>query len=71
MDASRESLLVYWLHLVTIFGAFWAGKSLAERIGMTLTTFEAIGVTIILIFIMILAAKIWGWVKRNTQSLLQ
>ncbi|MBK7631993.1 MAG: DUF1624 domain-containing protein [Ignavibacteriales bacterium] len=65
MDASRESLLVYWLHLVTIFGAFWAGKSLAERIGMTLTTFEAIGVTIILIFIMILAAKIWGWVKKK------
>ncbi len=65
MDASRESLLVYWLHLVTIFGAFWDGKSLAERIGMTLTTFEAIGVTIILIFIMILAAKIWGWVKKK------
>lgn len=65
MDASRESLLVYWLHLITIFGAFWGGKSLAERIGMTLNAFEAIGVTIILIVAMILAAKLWGWLKKK------
>jgi len=65
MDASRESLLVYWLHLITIFGVFWGGKSLAERIGMTLNAFEAMGATILLITLMILAAKLWGWVKQK------
>ena len=65
MDASRESLFVYWLHLITIFGAFWGGKSLAEKIGSTLNAFEAIGATILLIIIMIIAAKLWGWVKKK------
>lgn len=65
MDASRESLLVYWLHLIVIFGAFWGGKSLALVIGTTLNTFEAIGVTILLITIMILSAKFWGWIKKS------
>jgi uncharacterized membrane protein len=65
MDASRESLLVYWLHLVIIFGAFWGGKSLAGKIGMTMNILETIGATIFLIVLMILAAKLWGWLKQN------
>lgn len=65
LDASRESLLVYWLHLVIIFGAFWGGKSLAGIIGMTMNAFEAIGATILLIILMIVASKIWGWMKKK------
>ena len=65
LDASRESLLVYWLHLIIIFGAFWRGKSLASRIGMTMNVIEATGATIMLIALMILAAKLWGWVKKK------
>jgi hypothetical protein len=65
MDASRESLLVYWLHLIIIFGGFWAGKSLADKIGKTLNAFEAIGATIVLIFLMIIAAKFWGRMKKE------
>lgn len=65
MDASRESLLVYWLHLIIIFGAFWGGKSLAGKIGMTMNVLETIGATILLIVLMILAAKLWGWLKKN------
>lgn len=65
MDASRESLLVYWLHLIIIYGVFWNGKSLASKIGMTMNTAEAIGATILLITIMILAAKLWGWAKKK------
>jgi hypothetical protein len=65
MDASRESLLVYWLHLVIIYGMFWGGKSLAVIIGTKLNALEALITTLILIFIMIIIAKIWGWLKRN------
>ena len=65
MDASRESLLVYWLHLIIIFGAFWGGKSLAMIIGAELNALEAVGVTIVLISIMIIAAKMWGWIKKT------
>jgi len=65
LDASRESLLVYWLHLIIIFGAFWGGKSLALIIGNSLTVLEASLVTIVLIVFMIVAAKLWGWVKKK------
>ena len=65
MDASRESLLVYWFHLIIIFGAFWRGKNLAGKIGMTMNIIEAIGATIILIALVILAAKLWGWAKKK------
>jgi len=65
LDASRESLLVYWLHLIIIFGAFWGGKSLAMVIGANLNALEALGVTIFLISLMISAAKVWGWIKKT------
>lgn len=65
LDASRESLLVYWLHLIIIFGMFWRGNSLAGTIGMTMNVIEAIGATILLIALMILAAKFWGWAKKK------
>ena len=63
LDASRESLLIYWLHLITIYGMFWAGQSFASLIGPTLTLFESLAVTLLLMALMILAAKIWGWTK--------
>jgi uncharacterized membrane protein len=63
MDASRESLLVYWLHLIIIFGAFWGGKSFANMIGNNMNALEATGAAIFLISLMILAAKLWGWTK--------
>ena len=65
LDASRESLLVYWLHLVIIFGMFWKGNSLAGKIGMTMNVAEAIGATIFLIALMILSAKLWGLAKKK------
>jgi len=65
LDASKESLLVYWLHLIIIFGMFWKGNSLAGIIGTTMNITEAIGSTVLLITLMILAAKLWGWVKKK------
>ena len=63
LDASRESLLIYWLHLITIYGMFWTGKSFASLIGPTLNLIESIAATLILMIIMILVAKAWGWTK--------
>lgn len=68
LDASRESLLIYWLHLIIIYGMFWGGKSLAGKIGNTMNLPEAIGVTLILIMLMILVAKLWGWIKETNPN---
>jgi len=65
LDASRESLLVYWMHLIIIFGVFWSGKSFADKIGKTMSAFEATGSAIVLIILMIAVAKFWGWAKKN------
>lgn len=65
MDASRESLLVYWLHLITIYGMFWDGKSLAMIIGTKLNGIEATISAVILITLMIIVSKIWGWLKKS------
>jgi uncharacterized membrane protein len=63
LDASRESLLIYWLHLITIYGMFWGRKSFAILIGPTLNLIESIAATLVLMIVMILVAKAWGWTK--------
>ena len=63
LDASRESLLIYWLHLITIYGMFWGRKSFAMIIGPTLNVIESIAATLILMLAMIITAKVWGWTK--------
>lgn len=68
LDASRESLLIYWLHLIIIYGMFWNGKSLAIIIGNNLTVLESTAITILLITLMIIIAKFWGWLKQKYQS---
>jgi uncharacterized membrane protein len=68
LDASRESLLIYWLHLITIYGMFWAGKSFASLIGPTLNLIESIAATLILMIVMILVAKIWEWTKIKSPN---
>lgn len=65
LDASRESLPIYWLHLVIIYGAFWKNKSLAQIIGPTLNIQVTVFVTLLLIMLMVIVAKLWGRIKRN------
>ncbi len=65
LDVSRESLLVYWLHLQLIFRNIFGGESLASILGNKLTLIEAIIVTITLAVLMIFTAKGWGWVKTK------
>jgi len=63
LDVSRESLLVYWLHLQLIYRNIFGGESLVSLFGNKLTLIEATAVTIILAILMIFAAKGWGKVK--------
>jgi uncharacterized membrane protein len=65
LDVSRESLLVYWLHLQLIYRNIFGGESLVSMFGNKLTIIEAIIVTIILAVMMILTAKGWGRVKAE------
>jgi uncharacterized membrane protein len=64
IDASRESLLIYWLHLLVIYSSTF-GKSLANSFGSRLNVTESIGVTIVLMVLMVLAAKLWSWTKMK------
>jgi uncharacterized membrane protein len=65
LDASRESLMVYTVHLLVIYGRFWNGKSLAFYFGGTFSVLQCIAGTVGLMIIMIAAAMAWGWLKRN------
>jgi hypothetical protein len=63
LDASSESLLIYWLHLVTLYGTFGGRKSFAMIIRPTLNIIESITTNLFLKLVMIITSKIWGWIK--------
>jgi len=65
LDASRESLLIYWLHLLIIYSMIWKNKSLAIIIGPSLNVWESIEATLVLMFLMVLIAKLWGLTKKK------
>jgi hypothetical protein len=65
LDVSRESLMVYAAHLLVIYGRFWNERSLAFLYGTTFNVSECIVSTLTLIVVMIGAAIVWGWMKRN------
>jgi len=66
LDVSRESLLVYTAHLLVIYGRFWNGNSPAFYYGESLTVLQAIIVTIALIVVMIVFAKVWSTIKQKS-----
>ncbi|MBM4171618.1 MAG: DUF1624 domain-containing protein [Ignavibacteria bacterium] len=63
LDVSRESLLVYWLHLKFLYKKFWDGKSMIDLIGKELGIIECLLITVILVTVMIWFAKFWGYLK--------
>jgi len=65
LNVGRESLMVYAAHLLVIYGRFWNERSLAFYYGMTFDIIECIVSTLILAVMMIGAAIVWGWMKRN------
>ncbi len=65
LDVSRESLFVYWLHLVLIYGMFLNGKSLYTIVDHRFGVIECILMTIAIVVLMIFTAKLWGSFKRR------
>lgn len=65
LDVSRESLLVYWLHLKLLYRKFWDSKGFIDWFGTELGLLEVILLTIVLVIIMILLAKLWGFLKMK------
>lgn len=65
LDVSRESLMVYWLHLKLLYKKLENGKSFIDIIGTERDVFEVMLITITLIVIMILLAKLWGILKAK------
>jgi uncharacterized membrane protein len=65
LNVGRESLMVYTVHLLVIYGRFWDGRSPAFYYGGTFDLTECILGTFVLIIIMIGVAITWGWLKRN------
>ena len=66
LDVSKESLLVYTLHLVVIYSEYWNSKSLDHWYGGTLTMSQCVVATLGLMFAMILVAKAWSHLKQTS-----
>ncbi|MHC1736524.1 MAG: heparan-alpha-glucosaminide N-acetyltransferase domain-containing protein [Ignavibacteriaceae bacterium] len=71
LNISRASLLVYWLHLILIFGYFWNGQSLVGLVGPSLDIPKALLMTLGLIIVMVLIANNWSKVKIKRPELSQ
>jgi len=65
LDVSRESLSVYAAHLLVIYGLFYRDMSLSYLYGGTLSVVDCCVATLVLMTIMIYAAKLWSWLKRQ------
>lgn len=69
LDVSRESLLVYWLHLQVIYRKIFWGKSLEDMFGGKLNLLECALFTLALCTLMVFTAIGWGWIKSNYPKL--
>ncbi|MCK9280859.1 MAG: DUF1624 domain-containing protein [Melioribacteraceae bacterium] len=65
VKVSKESLIVYFLHLELIYLGFFNGESLATVYKDQFNLFEASGVALIIMLLMIAAAYIWNYVKMH------
>ncbi len=65
LDVSRESLLIYWVHLQIIYRAFFDGKSFVDISNQSYGFLQCTLFTIALIIPMLLLAKGWGMIKKN------
>ncbi|HEX2869199.1 MAG TPA: heparan-alpha-glucosaminide N-acetyltransferase domain-containing protein [Ignavibacteriales bacterium] len=65
MDVGRESLLVYWLHLQVIYRKLWQDTTLYSIVGERFNFLECILASIALAAVMVLAAIVWGRIKKR------
>jgi uncharacterized membrane protein len=61
---AQESLLIYVLHLVIVFGSVWM-PGLLNVFGTTLTPLQVLPVVVFVISTMTLAAYGWNWLKHT------
>jgi len=66
LDISRESFLVYTLHLLVIYGKYIDDKNLVDLYGGTFGVAECIVGSVTLTLLMVAVAKLWGWVKGTS-----
>jgi len=64
-DVSRESLIVYFLHLQIIYRKIWNGNNLEYYVNFNFGITELIYATLILAASMIAVAKTWGSFKAH------
>jgi len=65
LDMSRESLLVYWLHLLIIYRVPFHGKNLDNIVNRSFGVIECSAAYLILLMLMVAVAVIWGRIKKN------
>ena len=65
LDVSRESLLVYWVHLQLIYREIFWGKSLIDISQRNYNILQCLIVTLILIVLMLILAKVWSNLKSK------
>ncbi|MEK6552066.1 MAG: heparan-alpha-glucosaminide N-acetyltransferase domain-containing protein [Bacteroidota bacterium] len=65
IDVSRESLLIYWVHLQLIYSEIFWGKSLIDISQRNYNALKCLIVTLILIALMLILAKVWGKLKSK------
>lgn len=65
LDVSRESLLIYWVHLQLIYREIFWGKSLIDISERNYNAVQCLIVTTILILLMLILAKVWGKLKTK------
>jgi fucose 4-O-acetylase-like acetyltransferase len=63
--AGQESLLVYGLHLVIVYGASFMPHNIASDVGHVLSFTPALVLTYTLVAAMIIAALWWHWMKTK------
>ncbi|MHB1686405.1 MAG: heparan-alpha-glucosaminide N-acetyltransferase domain-containing protein [Ignavibacteriaceae bacterium] len=65
LDVGRESLLIYWLHLQVLYRHVLHGENVASIYGGTFNIWQCVLFTLALAVAMIIAAKIWGEIKKR------
>jgi len=63
LDVSRESLIVYWLHLQIIFRKVIGNRSLENFVEQSLNVVQALLVALVFIIVMMFVAKYWHLLK--------
>jgi len=62
-DVGKESLLVYWLHLIVIYGVLWNNKSLYSFVNQRFGILECALMTFAIAFLMVMVARLWSEIK--------